>query len=121
MNIAGKVALVTGGASGLGLATVKELHDAGASIVIADLSSSDGETMAKELGDRVAFAADPVPGDEGVGGAIEIDAVAALPERQVATLLTQVVVDQDDPAFARQAAISSPVFGRPMSNPRLAV
>ena len=40
MKIAGSAALVTGGASGLGLATVRRLHDAGASVVILDLPSS---------------------------------------------------------------------------------
>jgi len=37
MNIAGNIALVTGGASGLGLATARNLHAAGASVVILDL------------------------------------------------------------------------------------
>lgn len=56
MKLEGKVALVTGGASGLGLATSKELLGAGASIVVVDLPSSDGEVVAKELGDKVRFA-----------------------------------------------------------------
>lgn len=38
MEIAGKVALVTGGASGLGRATVEELVGAGARVVVADLA-----------------------------------------------------------------------------------
>ena len=59
MQIAGKVALVTGGASGLGLATVHTLVERGAKAVILDLPSSDGESVAKELGDDVRF----VPGD----------------------------------------------------------
>lgn len=60
MDINGISALVTGGASGLGLATVKRLLDGGASsVVIVDLPSSDGETVAKELGDAVRF----VPAD----------------------------------------------------------
>jgi len=45
MKIAGSAALVTGGASGLGLATVRRLHDAGASVVILDLPSSNGTTV----------------------------------------------------------------------------
>ena len=53
MRIAGSVALVTGGASGLGLATVSRLHDAGASVVILDLPGSNGTAIAKELGARV--------------------------------------------------------------------
>ena len=56
MQIQGKGALVTGGASGLGLATVQALHDAGAGVVIVDLPQSAGETVAKELGDRARFA-----------------------------------------------------------------
>ena len=71
MKIEGKVALVTGGASGLGLATVKELHSAGASVVIADLGSSDGEVVAKELGDRVRFAATDVTSEEDVQAAVD--------------------------------------------------
>lgn len=71
MNLDGKVALVTGGASGLGLATVRALIDGGASVVIADLSSSDGETVAKEIGERAAFAATDVTVEEDVRGAVQ--------------------------------------------------
>jgi NAD(P)-dependent dehydrogenase (short-subunit alcohol dehydrogenase family) len=49
------VALVTGGASGLGEATARRLHDSGAVVVIVDLPSSPGEALAAELGDRVRF------------------------------------------------------------------
>ena len=53
MIVNDSVAVVTGGASGLGLATVKALVADGAQVVIIDLPSSNGETVAKELGDRV--------------------------------------------------------------------
>lgn len=56
MDLQGKTAFVTGGASGLGRATVEELHSAGASVVIADLPTSDGEVVAKGLGGRALFA-----------------------------------------------------------------
>ena len=56
MDVTGAVALVTGGASGLGLATTKALLDAGANVVILDLPTSAGEQIAKELGGRVRFA-----------------------------------------------------------------
>jgi len=49
------VALVTGGASGLGEATTRRLHECGAAVVIVDLPSSPGEALAAELGDRVRF------------------------------------------------------------------
>ena len=76
MKIAGSVALVTGGASGLGLATVRRLHDAGASVVILDLPSSNGTTVAKELGARAAFAAGDVTSPDDVTAAL--DAAQAL-------------------------------------------
>src|SRR4051794_41777906 len=50
MRIDGCSAIVTGGASGLGLATATELAKAGAHVVIADLPSSPGEDRAKEIG-----------------------------------------------------------------------
>lgn len=52
----GMVGLVTGGASGLGRATVERLVKNGASAVILDLPSSDGSALAASLGDRCAFA-----------------------------------------------------------------
>jgi len=65
MDINGVVALVTGGASGLGQATVRELHGKGAKVVIVDLPSSDGAAVAKELGDGAVFApADVTSADE---------------------------------------------------------
>jgi NAD(P)-dependent dehydrogenase (short-subunit alcohol dehydrogenase family) len=48
--------IVTGGASGLGEATVRALHAAGAAVVIADLNVELGNALAGELGARVAFA-----------------------------------------------------------------
>jgi NAD(P)-dependent dehydrogenase (short-subunit alcohol dehydrogenase family) len=59
MKIDGNIALVTGGASGLGLATVRKLHAAGASVVILDLPASDGHAIAAGMAGRAAF----VPGD----------------------------------------------------------
>ena len=47
--------IVTGGASGLGEATVRSFHAAGANIVIADLNGDLGEQLAAELGSRAAF------------------------------------------------------------------
>jgi NAD(P)-dependent dehydrogenase (short-subunit alcohol dehydrogenase family) len=49
------VALVTGGASGLGEATTRRLHEGGAAVVIIDLPSSGGEALANELGEGVRF------------------------------------------------------------------
>ncbi|MDP9069345.1 MAG: 3-hydroxyacyl-CoA dehydrogenase [Actinomycetota bacterium] len=74
MNVEGKVALVTGGASGLGLAATKELLRAGASGVIVDLPTSDGEVVAKELGDNARFAPADVTSEEDVRGAVQLAA-----------------------------------------------
>src|SRR5215211_2746106 len=58
------VVLVTGGASGLGAATIRSAVADGASALIVDLPSSPGSELAAELGDRVRFAAADVR-DEG--------------------------------------------------------
>jgi len=55
MKIAGKTAIVTGGASGLGEAAVVRLHGAGANVVIADLNEEKGNALAAKLGDRAVF------------------------------------------------------------------
>ncbi|MEU6008319.1 SDR family NAD(P)-dependent oxidoreductase [Streptomyces sp. NPDC047453] len=68
MNITGSSAVVTGGASGLGLATVRRLLDEGAAaVVIADLEGSRGKEVADELGERVRF----VPADVRDADALE--------------------------------------------------
>ena len=66
------VALVTGGASGLGEATTRRLHAAGAAVVILDLPSSPGKALAEELGDRVRFAPTDVHDEEQVQAAIDL-------------------------------------------------
>jgi NAD(P)-dependent dehydrogenase (short-subunit alcohol dehydrogenase family) len=64
------VALVTGGASGLGLATVQALHAAGAGVVIVDLPSSAGKAVAEELGERAVFAPGDVTDADSVAAAV---------------------------------------------------
>lgn len=59
MNTQGITALVTGGASGLGLASVKQLLAGGANVVIADLPTSNGAQIAQELSPKAHF----VPAD----------------------------------------------------------
>jgi NAD(P)-dependent dehydrogenase (short-subunit alcohol dehydrogenase family) len=55
MQIANSSFIVAGGGSGLGEATVRRLHSAGAKVVIADLNTDRGEALAAELGERAAF------------------------------------------------------------------
>jgi NAD(P)-dependent dehydrogenase (short-subunit alcohol dehydrogenase family) len=71
MEISQKVALVTGGASGLGLATVQRLHADGATVVFVDLPSSNGKAVAEELGSRVTFVPADVTSEEQVAAAVE--------------------------------------------------
>ncbi len=54
MNIDGSVALVTGGASGLGRATARRLAAAGAKVVLLDLPSAPGAQAAAEIGGEFA-------------------------------------------------------------------
>lgn len=71
MDISQSVAIVTGGASGLGLATVRELHGTGASVAILDLPSSDGASVAEELGERAVFVPADVTKEEEVTAALD--------------------------------------------------
>lgn len=54
-DLEGKVAIVTGGASGIGRASVELFVAEGAKVVIADLNEEGGEALAKSLGTDVAF------------------------------------------------------------------
>ncbi len=54
-DLGGRVALVTGGARGIGAASVRALHDAGARVVVADVGDDRGRALADELGDRARF------------------------------------------------------------------
>ena len=74
MRIDGSSAIVTGGASGLGLATATELAKAGAQVVILDLPSSAGEQRAQEIGGK--FAPADVTDESAVQSAV--DAAAEL-------------------------------------------
>jgi NAD(P)-dependent dehydrogenase (short-subunit alcohol dehydrogenase family) len=62
---------VTGGGSGLGLATTRRLIDEGASVVILDLPSSDGPEVAAELGERATFAPADVRNEAEVSAALD--------------------------------------------------
>jgi NAD(P)-dependent dehydrogenase (short-subunit alcohol dehydrogenase family) len=77
MHIEGSNALVAGGASGLGAATARRLHDAGANVTIADLNEERGAALASELGadfvatdvtepDSVAAAVKAAAGEDGL-------------------------------------------------------
>ncbi|KAA0706972.1 3-hydroxyacyl-CoA dehydrogenase type-2 [Triplophysa tibetana] len=71
-SVKGMVGLVTGGASGLGRATVERLISQGASAVILDLPSSDGHKLAASLGERCAFAPTDVTSESDVKSAVDL-------------------------------------------------
>jgi NAD(P)-dependent dehydrogenase (short-subunit alcohol dehydrogenase family) len=69
VNPAGRGALISGGASGLGLATAKALAGCGAKVVILDLARSNGEAEAAAVGGR--FVAGDVTSEADVARAVE--------------------------------------------------
>jgi len=70
MRIRDAIALVTGGASGLGEATVRAVVASGGRAVIVDRPQSAGEKVAAELGERTAFAAADVTSESDVQAAV---------------------------------------------------
>jgi NAD(P)-dependent dehydrogenase (short-subunit alcohol dehydrogenase family) len=70
MNVKDCIAVVTGGASGLGEATVRNFVAQGARAVILDIQADRGEALVKELGANVVFANADVTKEEDVQNAI---------------------------------------------------
>jgi NAD(P)-dependent dehydrogenase (short-subunit alcohol dehydrogenase family) len=77
MHIDGTGALVVGGASGLGEATARALHEQGARVVVADLDATRGEALANELGGRARFVRADVTDEEELQQAVAAAAEAA--------------------------------------------
>ena len=74
-NLTGKVAVVTGGASGIGLASVEAFVAEGARVVVGDVAVERGAAVAERLGDAVAFVPADVADDDAVRGLVD-EAVA---------------------------------------------
>jgi NAD(P)-dependent dehydrogenase (short-subunit alcohol dehydrogenase family) len=72
VETANSVVLITGGASGLGLATARRFVAAGCSVVIADLPDSKGLAVVGELGDRARFAPTDVTRENEVEAALDV-------------------------------------------------
>ena len=72
MEIGGSGALVGGGASGLGAATIRRLHAHGAHVVIADQNAERGTILADELGERATFVATDVTDPDAVQAAVDV-------------------------------------------------
>jgi NAD(P)-dependent dehydrogenase (short-subunit alcohol dehydrogenase family) len=70
MDIKGKVAIVTGGASGLGEATVRRYVAHGAQVAIFDMNETRGRALVDELGDAVIYQQVNVVDEEQVAAAV---------------------------------------------------
>ena len=70
-ELAGKVAVVTGGAAGLGRAMVERFAAEGARVVVADIDAEVGEALVTELGDTVAFQPTDVTDAEAVQALVD--------------------------------------------------
>lgn len=75
MQLSGKVAIVTGGATGIGGAISRVFVQRGAKVVVVDLSASAGNALAGDMGDSVAFiegdVTDPKMAERAVAAAVE--------------------------------------------------
>jgi NAD(P)-dependent dehydrogenase (short-subunit alcohol dehydrogenase family) len=68
---AGRVAVVTGGARGIGAATVRRLHAEGAAVVAADLQDDAGTALATELGERCRYVRTDVACEDAVAALVD--------------------------------------------------
>jgi NAD(P)-dependent dehydrogenase (short-subunit alcohol dehydrogenase family) len=71
MELQNKVAVVTGGASGLGQATVERFAERGASVAIFDLNEEAGNDLGRDLGSQVMFCRVNVAEDDSVASGID--------------------------------------------------
>lgn len=109
MNIQGKTALVSGGASGLGAATARMLSEAGGNVVILDLNEAGGRALAEELGGSARYVKADVSDASQTEAAVKV-ALESFGALHIAVNCAgigdpQKVVDRDGPAnlerFAR--------------------
>jgi len=70
-GIAGKTAIVTGGATIIGAAVAKAFADEGASVAVADIDTAGGEALAQRLGDAVMFQATDITDDAQVDAFVD--------------------------------------------------
>jgi NAD(P)-dependent dehydrogenase (short-subunit alcohol dehydrogenase family) len=70
MDITGKTAVVTGGASGLGEGTVRMLVSSGANVAIMDVNEEGGAALEKELGPKAFFVKTDITSDDDVQRAL---------------------------------------------------
>ena len=69
-RLQGRAAIVTGGASGLGEATVRRFREEGASVLVADVADELGKALTEELGDEVVYQHCDVSQEDDVAAAV---------------------------------------------------
>lgn len=72
MQLSGATFIITGGGSGLGAATAKRFHAAGARVVIADIDVDRGTQLAAELGEGAAFSATDVVSEAAAEAVVDL-------------------------------------------------
>lgn len=72
MKLENSTFIVSGGASGLGAATVRTFHASGANVIIADLGVDKGQALAAELGERAIFCKTDITNESDAKAAIEL-------------------------------------------------
>ncbi len=108
-RLEGKVAIVTGGARGMGEATVRIFREHGAQVVIGDILDSEGEALAEELGDGAAFVHMDVSSaqdwDSAVARALEFGPYNVL-VNNAAMLLVKSITDTEPEEFMRVLSVN---------------
>lgn len=105
VTLPGRVAIVTGGASGIGRATCEALARAGASVVVADLVGEGADTVAAELRER-GYEAIGVAADVGDEGSIAAMVDAAVSRFGGLDILHNNAADSDPALMSRDLAVA---------------
>jgi NAD(P)-dependent dehydrogenase (short-subunit alcohol dehydrogenase family) len=71
MKITDRTFVISGGVSGLGLATARALHEQGAYVSLLDLNADNGSKIASELGQRARFFETDVTDTQAIASAVE--------------------------------------------------
>jgi NAD(P)-dependent dehydrogenase (short-subunit alcohol dehydrogenase family) len=96
----GRAAIVTGGATLIGRAVVRALHDAGASVAVGDIDEDGGRSLADELGERMLF----VPTDLREDAQIEALVASAVDRFGRLDILVNLATSYVDEGFASPRA-----------------